>query len=121
LVPNASTPVGGSSAPCAQPQASGALCLLWAAEQSAVPTPVFRIHRENVAQVVEPARAASASIVAGLHRLSATVPASSATGRTAWDRLSPRVSRLEEPDAGNRHVRICGGPGGMTRRAIPSA
>jgi hypothetical protein len=29
-------------------------------------------------------------------------------------------NRLEEPDAGNLHVRICGGPGGVTRRAIPS-
>ena len=33
-----------------------------------------------------------------------------------------RVSRcVEEPGAGNRQARVCGGPGGATRRAIPSA
>jgi hypothetical protein len=33
---------------------------------------------------------------------------------------NPPGSHLEEPDAGNRHVRICGGPGEVTRRAIPT-
>ena len=49
-----------------------------------------------------------------------------------WDvytklrRISEKVlcnrpgSHFEEPDAGNRHVRICGGRGGVTRRAIPT-
>jgi hypothetical protein len=34
------------------------------------------------------------------------------------DVASPRI---EEPDAGNLHVRICGGPGKATTRGYPTA
>jgi transposase len=61
--------------------------------------------------------------MAGVSRPSEATPTSPTARDAAWG--CPSVARagncLEEPDDRNGHVRIRGGPDGVTRRAIPNA
>ena len=68
---------------------------------------------------------AGPTVTAGEHAPGALPPAPQALPLAPTPDSPPRHNRVaepsfEEPDAGNLHVRICGGPGKATSRAYPT-